>query len=340
MAHYDVELVYNDGSRDLSTGFTASQETLVVAFCLDDAIEPVNPNADFYNYDKDVVALEFAYSILPESRWLPTDANGISLVGSNPSGGGRKIYLETLLIRTGIRLTERADNYWVATATYAADFTSGLGTVPMDPLDVVIALPYVSMNFTIGGGTRKVFKNLNFVTGGLPVKATNSTTPNVPKVLTEFGTVGFTGDTLAGADIPSFDLRVQITGYYKPDKVDFVFLNILKEIANGPNDYGTYNDDLFMGQSVGEVSLLGITGGTQVANVIPLTFEFSVIQNQSGRLDSGFPDLPFMHGHDLLEYSWFRKYDTDAEKIVSMPDIRSIHRMKDEEDYSRLGLPL
>lgn len=341
MAHYDVELVYKDGSRDLSAGFTTAQEVLVVAFCLDDTIDPIFNKADFYNYDKDVVALELAYAILPASRWLPTSDAGVSLI----SGAyGRVTYNEILLILVDIRLTERADGYWVATATYSADFNAGLGAAEMSNVDTVLSLPYVQMNFTIGGGTRKVFKNLNFQTGGLPVapyeQAPTSTTPDKPEALTVFGAIGLTENTLSGVDIPSFDLRIQITGYYKPEKVDFDFINLLGEVAQGKDFYGTYNKESFMGQDPGEVSLIGVSGGTQVANVIPLTFEFSVIKNQIERPDPGFPNLPFMLGHDLLEYIWIKKYDNAAQKLVATPDFRAIHRMKDEEYYYKLGLPL
>ncbi len=330
MTHYDIELVFNEGSRDLSVGFTTGNEQLVIAFCLDDTIEPINQKADFYNYDKEIVALEFAYNVFPVSRWIPT-RDMFSLIGDSNVQNKQEI----LLVLTDISLTERADNYWVATGTYSANLNTGLGIAELQP--DAISLPYVQMNFTIGGGTRKIFKNLNFTAGGLPVLATGSTSPDTPEALSKFGAIGLTEDTLAGTNIPTFDLRIQITGYYAPESVDFDFVNELKAVSCGPNYYGTYNDKGFMGQSAGEVSIIGISGGTRVGDVIPLTFEFSVIANQASRSDLGFPTLTVVLGQDLLEYGWFRKNDNNVKKLISTPDFRAIHRVKDEIDYDQEG---
>lgn len=326
MAHSYIEVA--NTSRSISVTTSGISQKVEIILCLDDALfdpppEPEDeqtlldhpdPDYDFLDASDDVVATEYAYTVFPSSRIFP------NYVGD-----------KKLLILNDLQLTQLTHRRWKVIGTYGYDLNRGTGGEGVEENEV--SLPYVRINFSIGGGSRKIYKSLEVLDA---IPSDDSPLPGAPA--NEAGAIGLSQDKIEGTEVSDSALRVQITAYYSPSFVDLEFILLLRDAKAGPNNYGTYNDAVFMGGQAGEVKLENVSGGGTVGDVIPITFDFIYAKNITAGTDEGFQALT-MKGHDLLDYVFLPTWNDTAGISLLQPDIRYVHRIADPYDYSLLRLP-
>ena len=329
MAHKYAEVEYESRGMDLT--LTGTSQTFVLVFCIDPEVEPYSVSSDegsgletpyweIFNYDdniiydQDVVALEYAYDLLPEIRMLPNITGELNF-----------------LILSTLKLENVGPYQWKAVATYSYDESSGAGGTS-DPDDEV--LPYVKIGFTIGGGSKEITKSLEVKSSDL---STSAVIPSLPTLAQQL--IGATGTGVKGTTVPNSTFRLQITAYYKPATITLAFAVQIQNLISGPNNYGTYNNAIFLGTAVGETQLLSASGGGTVVDIIPITFEFDLARNREDVTDEGFSNLTAL-GHDLVDYRLVERYDAAAKLNLQVPEYRIVHRIADPVDYSLLKLPI
>ena len=269
MAHEYVEI--HKDSRSFEVSRTAINQTIVLTACIDDSIEAVLPGTEIHGMDDDTAVLEYAYQIVPETRVMP-DYNGDL----------------QLLVLDRIRLEQTSPSNWRFTCEYLYDVNTGSGGQQSMNNE---ALPYVKIGFKIGGGTRTIKKALRVLSveqrgGGV-----------IENPLSDADIIGATADSIQGISIPDSTFSLQITAYYLPSFFNQAFQNEIVDLIEGIEGTGTYNRTTFLGRPPGEVQLRSASGGANVVDIIPITFDFSIKRNQEARLDPGFPPLT-MKGHD------------------------------------------
>lgn len=320
MAHLYIELVGK--SRELNVSKTGMNQDITVRFILDPTV--TSTIVDFLGDNRDSIALEYAYTIFPDTKELPV------------SGGGAQI-----LVIDQIKLTEIRDWEYEATATYKYNLNSGTGGdrggSGGGPAPEV--LPFYRFEFNIGGGTRIIKKAVDvrnaFYNEDHPIGPITPFTP--PGNL-----IGLTEDGVEGAAVPTGELVLQITGYYYPTTVDLDFVNTVAEVLRGTYNTGSYNDDTFLGFDAGEVQLRNVSGGGTVVDIIPITFDFSIKKNITDEPDEGFTNLTAL-GHDIIDYRFRQEVEDDPNgdaDLLMKPWTRSVFQVATPEDYSLLKLPL
>ena len=152
--------------------------------------------------------------------------------------------------------------------------------------------------------------------------------------------IGRTDETIEGAEVPTGDFRLQITGYYLPDSVTLAYAYTLQRLIRGSRGTGSYNGIPYLGAAVGEVQLRSATGGGRVVDIIPITFEFDITPNIENQPDAGFTNLTML-GHDLLDYRFKHAFDANnSKKIIVAPKSRIVHRVHSPENYNLTLLPV
>lgn len=315
MAHLYVEI--NEDSRNFSLTKTSIEQKLVLIACLDPTITSSLTEATIFGQNDDTAALEYAYSIVPETRLFP-DYDGVVQVCTL-----EKIDVEDL-----------GQHKWKYTCRYTYDQQRGLGgTQPTGTHDDK-RLPYVKIGFKIGGGTKKVKKAPIIVDTSVSIL---SDLAGIGEIETE-GAIGMTPDGIEGVSVPSSSFSLQITAYYLPSFLTQSYANTLCDLAAGKYGMGSYNASTFLNRDAGEVQLLSISGGGTVIDVIPLTFDFSIKRNIDDEPDGGFTNIDAL-GHDIIDYIFIKKVDPNVGRLILSPDQRQILRVASPEDYDLLYLP-
>ena len=209
MAHKYAEIEYESRGMDLT--LTGMSQTFVLVFFIDPEIEPETtssdgeyPGTNVFDYDEvpfdeDYVALEYAYTLLPEVRLLPNQAGELKL-----------------LTIQNLKLDKVGPYTWRATTTYSYDVNTGTGGERPTEEEPDV-LPYVKYNFTIGGGSREITKS---IAASSPVLASGALIPAVPDL---GGLIGVTSDGVKGTTVPETAFRLQITAYYIPQSLTLEF---------------------------------------------------------------------------------------------------------------------
>jgi len=321
MAHSYVEIA-ND-SREFDVTNSGISQTLKVVILLDPEdelpIEHANPDYDFLSYSDDVVALEYAYSIIPEFRYCPNyDLE------------------KKVLVLENIKLKQEGPRQWMVDASYTFNINQGSGG--SRPEEGKNTLPFVKLNFNIGGGTKRVMKSR--VVSDVAVREDAPIAESLELSTYAWkGAIGITDDSIEGTDVPSSDLRVQITVYYLPAFITFDFMKLIRDTIAGISNKGSYNDAEYLDCEEGEVQLRGASGGGVVVDIVPITFDFHIGKNIEDVEDEGFSNLT-MKAHDVLDYLFLKEWDPDVKKMLINPALRVVHEVADPMDYSVLELPL
>ena len=314
MAHEYVEI--HKDSRGLEVSRTSINQTIVLTACIDDSIEAVLPGTEIHGMDDDTAVLEYAYQIVPETRVMP-DYNGDL----------------QLLVLDRIRLEQTSPSNWRFTCEYLYDVNTGSGGQQSMNNE---ALPYVKLGFKIGGGTKTIKKALEVVS--VDRRNLGAAAPPDAAVLTDADLIGATADSIQGISVPDSAFSLQITAYYLPSFFNQAFQNEIIDLIDGPEGTGTYNGTPFLGRPPGEVQLRSASGGANVVDIIPITFDFYIKRNQTNRIDPGFPPLT-MRGHDNLDYRFVPSLDDGTKRIIMSPRFRVTQRVFSPVNYGGLRLP-
>ena len=327
MAHSYIEIA-ND-SRKLSVTNAGISQTLVIDLLID--VDPSTPDFyedlpiedddtdyTFFEASDDVVATKYAYSIFPEFRYFPSyDLD------------------KRVLVLNRIGLEQLGTRHWRATGEYTFDINRGSGG--QRPEEGKNTLPYVKVNFNIGGGTKTITKSQFVDSVAIATDAQVDSALNVAN-LALGGAIGITEDSLEGTDVPTADLRVQVTVYYLPDFVTFEFVKKIRDAIAGEFNTGSYNSDTFLTCEEGEVQLRGASGGGIVVDIIPITYDFYIGKNVTDQEDEGFPNLT-AKAHDIVDYIFFNQWDDEVKKMLIKPTIRAVHRVASPMNYATLEVP-
>jgi hypothetical protein len=303
-------------SRSLTLGRTSAGQDIVVQFKLpvDDEGELIVPEylkADFMGATDDVLALEIAFSIFPDGRWLPgSDGNDI------------------FLVITDIKLDQVTNSgWWKARASYEYDNNTGTGGARSNDPNA-ITLPFIKIGFSVGNATRNITQSLKVVDRASVVGLAGRPLPD--GVLDN--TIGITEDAINGAEIPASGLVLQITAYYFPEYVTYSFLKYLADLIPAKN-----SDD-FLTFPPGTCAILGCDGQATVTDVIPITYTIDVKANVIDQTDYPFPNLT-CDGQDYIDYRYIKQFDENAQTLAQYPSYRLIHQVLKSAPFSQLGFP-
>lgn len=311
MAHFNLE-VFKD-SRKIKNARTGMEEVFVFRLCLDDTIPAVADHASIFGAEDDVVALEYAYTLIPLTRYLP-----------DYTGPERLLVLDSVQI-----LQKNSQNSWDFEAKYVFNVNTGTGGQSSQGP----TLPYIKIGFTIGGGTKRITSSLSEVSKAVLKNGVNMPLPEDSRVL------GYSenGD-IEGTDVPSSLFRFQITAYYLPWAVTLPYGVRLMRLIGGARGTGSYNARNYLGAAIGEVQYLSVSGGGVVVDIIPLTHEFSLSPNLTDQPDEGYPDITML-GHDRVQYDYFEELEEITKRPVLQPNVRRIHRVHTPENYGQILIP-
>ena len=316
MAHLYAEIKYDSRSSTITK--TSIEQKLVVLLCIDDSIETTYSSAGFFKPsgsdadDDDVAVLEYAYTIIPETRLFP-DYYGVL----------------QLLTLDRVQIDQKTDTTWLVTADYKFDNNTGTGGQQSENEK---SLPYVKVGFKVGGGEQTIKRS------GGAISNVSRINGNMPNDLHDETLIGYTPDGIEGVSVPSSSIELQVTVYYLPTFFDQTFINTIHDIQQGPYNRGSYNDDTFLDRPEGEIQLKHASGSATVVDVIPITFTFSVKRNITNQIDPGFPNLTML-GHNVLDYRYIDAIDGNAGIRIISPERRIIHQVADPMDYGELAFP-
>lgn len=303
-------------SREITATKTSTKQQIVIRFRLEedymgDLVEPVFDEAEFLGATDDVLALETAYNLLPESRSLP-------------NSDGLKLRLELTEVKVG---QIDNDDWWEATATYSYDENDGTGGEQGQPGDKT--LPYIRIGFGGGGQTKRRSQSYD-TSVGAPRVGGSRPAPDIRK------TIGLTEDNVEGVEVPGGGLALTVTAYYYPSVINSTAF--LRAVANLFTPEAPLNSDTFLGFVAGEVVLLSMTGDYTLNSIVPVTFEFSIKLNIVNQPDAPFPNLT-CDGHAHIEYVYVKQLDPAAQTMLQLPEFRYIHQVHNKKAFSVLGIP-
>ena len=302
-------------SRPISIGRTSAEQSITIQFQLDEDESPVYSQAEFLGADDDVVALEYAYTIFPYSRWLPGQEGN-----------------DLFLIITSLKVSQVSNTgWWKATADYKYDLNTGEGGERGgDP--AAQTLPFIKVGFSVGSRTTTITQSLQVLsTDG------NADTPLRPNPDGDVNgnAIGVSEDSVTGAEVYNGGLNLQITVYYFPQFITLSFLNLLAQYCS---PRCSTNSDNVLGYQPGEVLLLGADGSATVTDIVPITFSLEVKRNVIAQADLPFPPLT-CPGHSALDYRYVKELDEDAKQLLQLPTYRLVHRVYPSRPFASLGFP-
>lgn len=302
-------------SRPITVGRTSAEQTIVIQYQLDEEAVASYARAEFLGESDDVIALEYAYSIFPVSRWLPGQEGN-----------------DLFLIIEEIKVDQVSNTgWWKATASYKYDLNTGeggdRGGDPTAP-----TLPYVRIGFAAGNRTVTITQSLEVLsTDG------NADTPLRPNPDGDVNgnAIGVSQDSVTGAEVYSGGLNLQITAYYFPQFITWSFLNLL---ASYCTPRCSVNSDPVFGYQPGEVLLIGVDGSATITDIVPITFSVEVKKNLVAQPDLPFPPLT-CPGHSALDYRYVKELDANANQLLQLPTYRLVHRVYPARPFAALGFP-
>lgn len=306
-------------SRSISVDRTSMNQTFSIQFQLEKQAAdplllkaPVFAQATFLGETDDVLALETAYGIIPNSRWLPAK-NGDALF----------LVLDSL----NVKQVNNTD-WWSAEFTYRFNERNGTGGQQAAVDD--LTLPFIRIGFSAGGSSKRITQSYS-CTGSsrTDLGPARPTPPNAQN------TIGQTKDGIDGTEIPSGGLTLNITAYYFPSSLSRTFLRTLRDLMTECST----NNALFLTFEIGEVLLLSITGEVTVVDVIPITFTVSIKKNQVDTPDSPFGNLTAT-GHQVIDYRYVREFEPDSNVLLMKPEFRYIHTVFPTFNFALLGFPV
>jgi len=305
-------------SREFSLDLTSSQQTISIQFKLpvnesdpDLLKEPVFNDPVFLGETDDILALETAYNLFPVGRYAP-----------NYNGDGNYHVLSDL----SVKQINNSD-WWSAVGTYKFNNNTGQGGGQAAPGD--LTLPYVKIGFAGGGDTVHITQSLEITS-----RVSRETDPR-PLPCNVDNAIGVTEDSIEGADVYAGGLILNITAYYFPNSITKEFLQICANLFSPRN---CTNSEPFLDFATGEVLLLRMTGDYTLNDIIPITFEVSVMNNIVDQPDPPFSNLN-AKGHQLLDYRYVKELDACGQFLQTLPTYRFIHTVYREVDFDDLGFP-
>lgn len=305
-------------SREITATLTSTKQQIVIRFRLEEnymgeLIDPVFDEAEFLGETDDVLALETAYTLLPESRALP-NSSGLSL----------------RLELTEIKISQiDNDDWWEATATYSHDENDGTGGEQGQPGDKT--LPYIRIGF--GGGGQSKRRNQAY---GSSTGVSRTTGPLARPIPNFYNAIGVSEDNVEGVEVPGGGLTLTVTAYYFPSVINSTAF--LRAVANLFTPEAPLNLDSFLGFVAGEVLLLSMTGDYTLNSIVPVTFEFSIKLNIVNLADTPFPNLT-CDGHAHIDYAYTKRLEPAAQGVYQLPEFRFIHQVHQKKPFSVLGIP-
>lgn len=310
-------------TRTFEANAASTNHTIVLVFKIPDEDEqegPLAPNATFLGDDRDIIALELAYSILPKGRWVP-NANGEEL----------------FLILTTAKLREQTkQDWWKVEATYVYDTNTGVGGQRPSPDSPEIALPFIRIGFSVGNQTQTVTQSRELLSAVSVEEYTDDDPPVLmpPKAIPNTGTaIGVTEDGIQGAEVYSPGLMLQVTAYYFPKSLTHGFISILADM------FPAVNDAPFLGREAGEVLITGCDGEATINDIIPISYSMIVKKNLNDLPDPPFPNIT-APAHAIVDYRYVKNTEEVTGTPLNMPTYRFIHRHYDPKDLSKLGFPV
>lgn len=302
-------------SRKFQADWSSSTQTISIVFSIDPEDDPILADPVFLGVSDDILAIEKAWTLLPVLKKIPSQSGNEVILGLND------VTIEEI---------NQPEHLWKATGQY--EFRGDEGGSPGRLGDGEDVLNQIRINFNIGGGTRTMTKSLEVVSSEGRNDLVGPPAPGDPPVPAPDlrNAIGVTKDSITGIEVPARSLNVDITAYYRPAYINFTFIDLVADLI------GNYNNDTFLGRPAGEVSLLNVTGGGTVFDIIPLTFSFSIERNVSNELDAGFTTLTML-GQHKVDYIFEKEFDEDAETVLQTPKYRYVHRVGHPKDFSVLG---
>jgi hypothetical protein len=304
-------------SRSLSLNRTSAGQDIVIQFKLpvDDEGELLVPaylKADFMGASDDVLALEIAYSLFPDGRWLP---------GSE----GNDIFL----VITDLKLDQVTNTgWWKARASYQYDDNTGTGGARSNDPNA-ITLPFVKIGFSVGNQTKRITQSIKVLSRDAQIGPQNRPNPCEERA---GNAIGQAEDNVEGAEVYTNGLQLQITAYYFPKYVTWSFLNMMYAMVP------SVNSDNFYTFAPGEVLLYGAEGQATVTDVIPITFSVQISPNIIDQDDPPFTKLT-CPAHSFLDYRYVKELDECAQKMLQQPTHRIVHQVYKSFPFAQLGFP-
>jgi len=313
-------------SREISADQESTSQSFVIEFQLptkelepDELEDPDFSSglATFLGATDDVLALETAYSIIPMYRFLP-DSNGNGL----------------FMVLENVKVSQKTNvgDWWRAEFNYKFSYNEGQGAQSETPPDTDdMTLPFIRIGFQVGNSSRHITESKEFI----GADTANGIFRGVPDTKTA---IGVSKDNVEGADVDSGGLQLQITAYYYPAKVTLSWINSVAAMFTP--DCPVNSNKILTQFLPGEAKLLGMSGQAIVGEVIPITFDLSIIKNRT-LSDENFSDTedPDVEGHWLIDYRYIEELDETAATMLQKPSFRFLHRVYDEKDFSILGFP-
>lgn len=303
-------------SREINAGWNSVSQTITLGFQLDPAATPTDPGHEFLGSATDVIALQRAFTLLPLFKILPdSDDNDV------------------ILTRNNLRLREK-NNYgwWIATCTYEFSVEGGgsggrgLAETPDPNVVADNVLDTIQLNFGSGSTPTKHITQ-SFSTNTVAAVGAVGPAAVLP---TLNRTIGATKDGIVGVDVPDNSLDIQVTAYYRPSFVNNAFITRFKNLK------GKTNTEVFLGQAIGEVLFLDWSGGGTIYDIVPITFTFSIKENQPTYSDGVFPDASVL-GHQLIEYMYVEKAQVGPGINIQEPTYRVIHTIHSAASFADFG---
>jgi len=316
VANYFIEVQYD--SRKTKLSYETMDQTFVFRLCLDENNLEAE-GFEFYGFSDDVVALNLAYSFTPTIRLIP------DYFGVIPA-----------LILSNLEISQVGPREWEVITKYEFSIQQGKGGQQQQQQQFPNTLPYLKMGFTIGGGTKNIKKSREITSTELSTDSDFVGPPAPPPM----NAIGRTENGIEGVDVPSGNFILQITAYYRPSFVTLAFAKTLQRLVRGKFGTGSYNIAPYLGAAAGELAVTKVTGSGTVADIIPITFDFSYEPNINDEVDEGFPNLTAL-GHDVVDYQFEHVFDeNNSKKVILAPYLRYVHRVASPEDYRALELPV
>lgn len=292
-------------SRKFTGDYTSTSQEMVYTIVIGEEFYPA-----FGDEDQSTLAIQIGWLILPNFRILPGQQD-----------------VPVLLMLNQMQMEQIGRRSYKITGSYAYNANTGFsGQAGSDDEESEI-LPQIRINFTVGGDTKHITKSITTMGSARSTPEAGFETP--PDLQ---GAIGATKDSIAGADIPDDNLRLQVTVYYKPQFVNFALMTKFKKLV------GRLNGETFMGQPKRSVMFLGASGGGTVLDIIPITFDLD-LKDYPSRDDEGFPDLPDgTSPFDIIDYLWKSTFKVgDGDFVIAEPIYRYVHIVHESASFSVLG---
>lgn len=324
-------------SRKISIDKENTSQTIVATIC-GDFLQEANVNAVGL-VDDDVVALRYAYQLMPLFYELPA-FNGQTIIVIIS-----KLDLEQINYRT-----------WKITATYDVPNNGGESGGGMGSKNIGNVGPDAGENDGQGWSENFTQLSVNLSASTRNVKMSRQVLScarsfsigagNIPYPVGRPAPIGHTNDGIEGAEVYEREFGFNITAYMPPAKLKYAYI---RRIANM---HATMNRYTFFGFPSGSVLFLEMDFSGDLYQVVPVTFSFKQKNNfkfsssQATQLappdiqgaydiyyEPEFPDSNVHPGWADVDYRYLPVPDNGAVMVVQKPTLRVVHLNYEYSDF-------